>query len=159
LIAKKATQSTPIVFVVSQDPVSLGLVTSLARPGSNVTGINFFSGELVGKQLEFLRELVPGASRIAVVVNPANTSSAERTIKDVAAASPANGLRIKTLAASTSVDIDAALLTIVREQYDALLLASDPFFSAVGASNWSASRRDTQSPRFIHSASSLKSAD
>ncbi|MFZ0262595.1 MAG: ABC transporter substrate binding protein, partial [Pseudolabrys sp.] len=126
---------------------------------SNVTGINFFSGELVGKQLEFLRELVPGASRIAVVVNPANTSSAERTIKDVAAASPANGLRIKTLAASTSVDIDAAFLTIVREQYDALLLASDPFFSAVGASNWSASRRDTQSPRSIHSASSLKSAD
>jgi putative ABC transport system substrate-binding protein len=129
LIAKKATQSTPIVFVVSQDPVSLGLVTSLARPGSNVTGINFFSGELVGKQLEFLRELVPGASRIAVVVNPANTSSAERTIKDVAAASPANGLHIKTLAAGTSVDIDAAFLTIVREQYDALLLASDPFFS------------------------------
>ncbi|MGB6708074.1 MAG: ABC transporter substrate-binding protein, partial [Pseudolabrys sp.] len=119
----------PVVFVVSQDPVSLGLVASLARPGSNVTGINFFSGELVGKQLEFLRELVPGASRIAVVVNPANTSSAERTIKDVAAASPANGLHIKTLAAGTSVDIDAAFLTIVREQYDALLLASDPFFS------------------------------
>jgi putative ABC transport system substrate-binding protein len=159
LIAKKATQSTPIVFVVSQDPVSLGLVTSLARPGSNVTGINFFSGELVGKQLEFLRELVPGASRIAVVVNPANTSSAERTVNDVAAASPASGLHIKTFAASTISDIEAAFLTLVREQYDALLLASAPFFSAVGASNWSASRRDTQSPRFIHSASSLKSAD
>ena len=91
LIAKKATQSTPIVFVVSQDPVSLGLVASLARPGSNVTGINFFSGELVGKQLGLLRELVP--------------------------------------AASTSADIDAAFLTLVRERYDALLLASDPFFS------------------------------
>ena len=116
LIAKKASQSTPIVFVVSQDPVSLGLVASLARPGSNVTGINFFSGELVGKQLELLRELVPAASRIAVVVNPANTSSAERTVKDVAAASPTNGRHIKTLAASTSGDIDSAFLTLVRER-------------------------------------------
>ena len=130
LIAKKATQATPIVFVVSQDPVSLGLVASLARPGSNVTGINFFSGELVGKQLELLRELVPAASRIAVVVNPANTSSTERTVKDVAAASPATGLHSKTFTASTSGDIDAAFLTLVRERYDALLVASDPFFSS-----------------------------
>ena len=107
-IAKKATQSTPIVFVVSQDPVSLGLVASLARPGSNVTGINFFSGELVGKHLELLRELVPAASRIA-----ANPSSAERTVKDVAAASPASGLHIKTFAASTISDIEAAFLTLV----------------------------------------------
>ena len=72
VIAKKATQSTPIVFVVSQDPVRLGLVASLARPGGNVTGIIFFSGELVGKQLGLLRELVPAASRIGVIVNPAN---------------------------------------------------------------------------------------
>ena len=100
LIAKKAIQSTPITFVVSQDPVSLGLVASLARPGGNVTGINFFSGELVGKQLGLLRELVPAASRIAVIVNPANASSAERTVKDVAAASPATGLHSKTFAAS-----------------------------------------------------------
>jgi putative ABC transport system substrate-binding protein len=121
-IAKKAAQSTPMVFVVSQDPVSLGLVASLARPGSNVTGINFFSGELVGKQLGLLRELVPAASRIAVVVNPDNSSSAE-------ARSPANDLHIKIFAASTSADIDAAFLTLVRERYDALLLASDPFFS------------------------------
>jgi len=128
-IAKKAAQSTPMVFVVSQDPVSLGLVASLARPGSNVTGINFFSGELVGKQLGLLRELVPAASRIAVVVNPDNSSSAERTVKDVAAGSPANDLHIKIFAASTSADIDAAFLTLVRERYDALLLASDPFFS------------------------------
>ena len=129
VIAKKATQSTPIVFVVSQDPVSLGLVASLARPGGNVTGINFFSGELVGKQLELLRELVPAASRIAVIVNPANPSSAERTVKDVAAVS-AIGLHIQTLNASTSGEIDAAFLTLVRERYDALLLASDPFFSS-----------------------------
>jgi len=88
-IVKKAAQSTPMVFVVSQDPVSLGLVASLARPGSNITGINFFSGELVGKQLGLLRELVPAASRIAVLVNPDNSSSAERTVKDVAAGSPA----------------------------------------------------------------------
>src|SRR5262245_1453480 len=129
VIAKKATQSTPIVFVVSQDPVSLGLVASLARPGGNVTGINFFSGELVGKQLELLRELVPAASRIAVIVNPANPSSTERTVKDVAAVS-ANGPHIKTLTASTSGEIDAAFLTLVRDRYDALLLASDPFFSS-----------------------------
>jgi ABC-type uncharacterized transport system substrate-binding protein len=129
VIAKKATQSTPIVFVVSQDPVRLGLVASLARPGGNVTGINFFSGELVGKQLGLLRELVPAASRIGVIVNPANPSSAERTVKDVAAVS-AIGLHIQTLTASTSGEIDAAFLTLVRERYDALLLASDPFFSS-----------------------------
>jgi putative tryptophan/tyrosine transport system substrate-binding protein len=129
VIAKKATQSTPIVFVVSQDPVRLGLVASLARPGGNVTGINFFSGELVGKQLGLLRELVPAASRIGVIVNPANPSSAERTVKGVAAVS-AIGLHIQTLTASTSGEIDAAFLTLVRERYDALLLASDPFFSS-----------------------------
>jgi putative tryptophan/tyrosine transport system substrate-binding protein len=128
VIAKKATQSTPIVFVVSQDPVRLGLVASFARPGGNVTGINFFSGELVGKHLELLRELVPAASRIGVIVNPANPSSAERTVKDVAAVS-AVGLHIKTFTASTSGDIDAAFSTLVRERYDGLLLASDPFFS------------------------------
>jgi putative ABC transport system substrate-binding protein len=110
---------------------STGLVASLARPGGNVTGINFFSGELVGKQLELLRELVPAASRIAVIVNPANTTSAERTVKDVTAASPAIGeLHIKTLTARTSGDIEIAFLTLVRERYDALLLASDPFFSS-----------------------------
>jgi putative tryptophan/tyrosine transport system substrate-binding protein len=129
VVAKKATQSTPIVFVVSQDPVRLGLVASLARPRGNVTGINFFSGELVGKQLELLRELVPAASRIAVIVNPANPSSTERTVKDVAAVS-ANGPHIKTLTASTSGEINAAFLTLVRDRYDALLLASDPFFSS-----------------------------
>jgi putative ABC transport system substrate-binding protein len=130
LIAKKANQSTPIVFVVSQDPVRLGLVASFARPGSNVTGINFFSGELVGKQLELLRELVPAASRIAVIVNPDSAASAERTVKDVAAVSPATGLHSKTFTASTSGDIDAAFLTLVREGYDAFLVASDPFFSS-----------------------------
>jgi len=129
VIAKKATQSTPIVFVVSQDPVSLGLVASLARPGSNVTGINFFSGELVGKQLELLREIVPAASRIAIMIDPANPSTAEKTVKDVAAASPAIGLHTKTFTASTSGDIDATFSTLVRERYEALLVASDPFFS------------------------------
>jgi putative ABC transport system substrate-binding protein len=129
VIAKKATQSTPMVFVVSQDPVGLGLVASLARPGGNVTGINFFSGELVGKQFGLLRELVPAASRIGVIVNPANSSSAERTERDVAAVS-AVGLHIKTFTASTSGEIDAAFLILVRERYDTLLLASDPFFSS-----------------------------
>ena len=111
-------------------PSASALLPALLDLGGNVTGINFFSGELVGKQLELLRELVPTASRIAVVVNPANTSSAERTVKDVAAASPASGLHIQTFNASTSGEIDAAFLTLVRERYDALLLASDPFFSS-----------------------------
>jgi ABC-type uncharacterized transport system substrate-binding protein len=84
----------------------------------------------VGKQLELLRELVPAASRIAVIVNPDSASSAERTVKDVAAVSPATGLHSKTFTASTSGDIDAAFLTLVRERYDAFLVASDPFFSS-----------------------------
>ncbi|MFZ1196555.1 MAG: hypothetical protein WAN49_14145, partial [Pseudolabrys sp.] len=95
-----------------------------------------------------LRELLPGVSRIAVVVNPANTSSAERTIKDVAAASLANGLRIKTLAASTSVDIDAALLTIVREQYDAPATPS----SARSARPTGQPRDATRNPRDLFAA-------
>jgi putative tryptophan/tyrosine transport system substrate-binding protein len=157
VIAKKATQSTPIVFVVSQDPVRLGLVASLARPGGNVTGINFFSGELVGKQLGLLRELVPAASRIGVIVNPANPSSAERTVKDVAAVS-AIGLHIQTLTASTSGEIDAAFLTLVRERYDALLLASDPFFSSRRVQLVSLATRHA-SPPSIRNVTSLKSAD
>jgi putative ABC transport system substrate-binding protein len=129
-VAKAATSTTPIVFIVSQDPVKLGLVASLARPGGNVTGINFFSGELVTKQLEFLHELVSGAVRVAVLVNPANAMSTETTLRDAAAAAGAIGLQIQTLNASTSRQIDAAFATLVRERHGALLVASDPFFSS-----------------------------
>jgi ABC-type uncharacterized transport system substrate-binding protein len=126
--AKAATTTVPIVFIVNDDPVRLGLVASLARPGGNATGINFFSAELVAKRLELLRELVPGAARVAVLVNPAAAASAETTVRDVAAAARAMGLQIRVLNASTSREIDAALATFVRERPDALFVGPDSFF-------------------------------
>ena len=112
LAAKTATTTIPIVFNVSEDPVRIGLVASLARPGGNLTGINFFSGELVPKRLELLRELVPGAARIAVLVNPANASNTETTLRDVERAALAIGLQIVVLKASTSREINAAFATL-----------------------------------------------
>ena len=97
LAAKAATTTTPIVFLVGEDPVKLGLVASLARPGGNLTGINLFSGELTAKRLELLREMVPGAARIAVLVNPANTTTTETTLRDVQSAARAMGLQIQVL--------------------------------------------------------------
>jgi putative tryptophan/tyrosine transport system substrate-binding protein len=93
--------TTPVVFITSDDPVRLGLVASLARPGSNLTGINFFSGELTAKRLELLRELVPAATRVAVLVNPANTVNVETTLKEVGVAARAIGLQTQILNAST----------------------------------------------------------
>jgi ABC-type uncharacterized transport system substrate-binding protein len=101
LAAKAATMTIPIVFSVAEDPVRLGLVADLARPGGNATGINFLSGELVAKRLEFLRELVPGAVRVAVLVNPTGPT-AETTLRDVKPAAGAMGLQIQVLNASTS---------------------------------------------------------
>src|SRR5260370_26106294 len=98
----------PIIFLAAEDPVRLGLVASLARPGSSLTGINIFNVELVAKRLELLRELVPGATRVAVLVNPANTSNTETTLRDVEAAARAMGLQIQVLNASTSREIGAA---------------------------------------------------
>ena len=129
-LAKAATTTTPIVFIVSQDPVRLGLVANLARPGGNVTGINFFSGELSAKRLGLLRELVPGLVRVAVLVNPANAEATESTVRDVEAAASALGLRIHVLKASTRGEIDSAFAIVVRERYDALFVDSDPFFSS-----------------------------
>jgi putative tryptophan/tyrosine transport system substrate-binding protein len=129
--AKAATTTIPIVFTVSDDPVRLGLVASLARPGGNLTGINFVSTELVAKRLELLRELVPGAARVAVLVNPASaTTSTETTLRDVEPAARAVGLQIQVLNAETSHEIDAAFATIVRERPDALFVASSPYFTS-----------------------------
>ena len=128
--AKAATTTIPIVFTVSDDPVRLGLVASLARPGGNLTGINFFSAELVAKRLELLRELVPAATRVAVLVNPANAANTETTLRDVEPAARAMGLQIQVLNANTSHEIDAAFATIVRERPDALFVASSPFFTS-----------------------------
>jgi putative ABC transport system substrate-binding protein len=128
LAAKAATSTIPIVFTVNEDPVRLGLVASLARPGGNATGINFLSGELVAKRLELLRELVPGAARVALLVNPTAATSAERTLLDVEPAARAIGLQIQVVNASTGREIDAAFATFVRERPDALFVGSDALF-------------------------------
>jgi putative ABC transport system substrate-binding protein len=120
--AKAATRTIPIVFIAAEDPVRLGLVASLARPGGNLTGINFFAGELAAKRLELLRELVPTATRIAMLVNLASVEN-ESTVKDIEAAARAKGLQIQVVNASTNREINAAFATFVRERPDALLVA------------------------------------
>jgi putative ABC transport system substrate-binding protein len=128
LAAKAATTTTPIVFSVGEDPVRLGLVASLSRPGGNVTGINFFSAELTAKRLGILRELLPKAARIGVLINPTNVVTAERTAEDVKAAADAIGLRIQVLNARNGDEIDAAFTTLVSDHADALLVGPDAFF-------------------------------
>jgi len=128
--AKTATSSIPIVFGVGEDPVRLGLVASLARPGGNVTGVNFFTAEVAAKRLGLLRELVPAATRVAVLVNPANAASAESTARDVRAAAPALGLQIQMFNAGTVREIDTAYADLVRERADALVVAGDGFFNS-----------------------------
>jgi putative ABC transport system substrate-binding protein len=130
LAAKAATTTIPIVFAVGEDPVRLGLVTSLARPGGNVTGFNFFNYELVAKRLELLRELVPRATRVALLVNPANATVTESTLRDVEAAARTIGLQLQVLNASTTGEINAAFATLVRERSDALFVGPDAFFSS-----------------------------
>jgi ABC-type uncharacterized transport system substrate-binding protein len=127
LAAKAATTTIPIVFVVAEDPVRLGLVASLARPGGNLTGMNFFNIEVTAKRLELLRELVPSATRVAVLVNPANPAT-ETTLRDVEPAARAMGLQLQVLKAGTNREIDAAFATFVRERPDALFVGGDSFF-------------------------------
>jgi putative ABC transport system substrate-binding protein len=129
LAAKAATSTIPIVFGVADDPVKLGLVASIARPGGNATGVNFFLAELAGKRLGLLRELVPGAARVAVLVNPANTATTQSTVTEVQMAATSLGLQIQLLGAATIQEIDAAFETVVRERADALFVGADPFFS------------------------------
>ena len=128
LAAKAATATIPIVFGAGGNPVQLGLVGSLARPGGNATGINFFSEEVVAKRLRLLHDLVPKAVRIAVLVNPTNAPSAEPTTREVQQAAPVIGLQFRILNASTTGEIDAAFATIARERFDALFVAPDGFF-------------------------------
>jgi putative ABC transport system substrate-binding protein len=128
LAAKAATATIPIVFGVGEDPVGLGLVASLARPGGNATGVNSFLQEVVAKRLGLLHELVPKAVRVAVLVNPTNAPSAEATLRDLPEAAHAIGLQIQVLKASTSREIEAAFATLVRERADALFIAPDAFF-------------------------------
>jgi putative ABC transport system substrate-binding protein len=130
LAAKAATTTVPIVFVAGEDPVRLGLVTSLARPGGNMTGVNIFANELAAKRLELLRELVPGAARVAVLINPANPATAETTLKDVQAAARSIEWPVQVLEASTSREIDAAFATFVRELPPPLFVSGDPLFTS-----------------------------
>ena len=130
LAAKAATATIPIVFGFPEDPVKLGLVASLARPGGNATGINFFFTEVLAKRLRLLHDLVPKAVRIAVLVNPANASTAEPTLREVQEAAPTMGLQIQILNATTIGEIDAAFATLAREHPDALFVAPDAFFTS-----------------------------
>jgi putative ABC transport system substrate-binding protein len=127
--AKAATATIPIVFGVGDDPVKLGLVASLARPGGNATGMNFFVLEVVAKRLALLHELVPKAVRVAVLVNPASATEAEATLRDVQKAARIIGLQIQVLEASTIDEINAAFATFVRERPDALFVEADPLFT------------------------------
>jgi putative ABC transport system substrate-binding protein len=129
LAAKAATKTIPIAFGVPEDPVKLGLVASLARPGGNVTGINFFTAEVMAKRLGLLRELVPAAARVAVLVNPANVDRAASTRRDLEPAARVLGLQVQIYDASTSEEIDAAYATLVRERPDALFVAPDTIFT------------------------------
>jgi putative ABC transport system substrate-binding protein len=126
--AKAATTTIPIVFGVGEDPVKLGLVSSLARPGGNATGTNVFLWEIAAKRLGLLHELVPRAVRVAVLINPANVPSAEATLRDLPEAARAIGLQIQILNASTSGEIEAAFATLVRDRADVLFVAADSFF-------------------------------
>jgi putative tryptophan/tyrosine transport system substrate-binding protein len=130
LAAKAATATIPIVFGVGEDPVRIGVVSSLARPGGNATGINFFVTELVAKRLGLLHELVPKAVRIAVLVDPANASSTESTLREMSEAAGVIRLQIQVLRAGTSGEIDAAFATLVSDQADALFVAADGFFTS-----------------------------
>jgi putative tryptophan/tyrosine transport system substrate-binding protein len=128
LAAKAATTTIPTVFGVSLDPVGLGLVASLARPGGNVTGFNFFASEVTTKRLRLLHDLVPKAVRIAVLVNPANGSTTEATLREVQEAAPTLGLQIQIINATTSGEINAAFATLARERSDALFVGGDGTF-------------------------------
>jgi putative tryptophan/tyrosine transport system substrate-binding protein len=130
LAAKAATATIPIVFGVAEHPVKLGLVASLARPGGNATGVNLLSAEVVAKRLGLLHDLVPKAVRIAVLVNPANSSTAEATLRDIPEAARALGLQTQVLNASTRSEIEAVFATLLRDRADALFVAPDGFFSS-----------------------------
>jgi putative ABC transport system substrate-binding protein len=129
IAAKPATTNIPIAFITAEDPVRLGLVASLARPGGNLTGINFLGAELTAKRLDLLRELLPRAARVAVLVSPADASNTASTLRDVEAAARALGLQVEVLNADTSREINAAFENVGRDRPDALLVGATPSFT------------------------------
>jgi putative ABC transport system substrate-binding protein len=129
IAAKAATATIPIVFGVGEDPVRLGLVASLARPGGNATGMNFLNNETLSRRLALLHELVPKAVRVAVLVNPDNATIADTTLRGTQEAARVLGLQLHVLNASTAREIDAAFATLSRDKTDALFVAGDGFFA------------------------------
>jgi ABC-type uncharacterized transport system substrate-binding protein len=130
MAAKAATTTTPIVFLAGEDPVRLGLVASIARPGGNLTGINLFNSELISKRLDLLRMLIPTAVRVAVLVNPTDRANAETVVRDLHPAARSMGLQLQMFEASSSRDIDAAFASIARAQPDALFIAGQTYFNS-----------------------------
>jgi putative ABC transport system substrate-binding protein len=124
---KAATPTIPVVFVLADDPVRLGLVTTIARPGGNLTGINFLNAELGAKRLDLLRELMPTATRIVLLGTPTG-ASADAALTNTELAARAAGLQIQVVKVSTSQEIDAAFATFARDRPDALFVSPDPFF-------------------------------
>jgi putative tryptophan/tyrosine transport system substrate-binding protein len=127
--AKAATRTIPIVFLIGQDPAQLGLVASLSRPGGNMTGINIFNSELAAKRLELLRQLLPRAARVAMLVNPADAPLTNTQVKEVDAAARAMGVQIDLVNADTSAEIDAAYEKLARERPDAVFVGTTPFLN------------------------------
>jgi len=156
LAAKAATATIPIVFAVGDDPVRLGLVASLARPGGNATGANFFVYELGAKRLALLHGLVPTAARVAVLANPTTAALAETMLRDVETAARAISLQLQIVNASTSGEIDAAFAALARERIDALFVLPDPYFF-IRAFSWPNWRRATRCPRRMRYAILSKS--
>jgi putative ABC transport system substrate-binding protein len=142
LAAKAATSTIPIVFGVGQDPVALGLVASLAQPGGNVTGINFFASEIDAKRLGLMHELLPKAKRFAVLINPGNPVTAEATTKTLNEAAPSLGLELLVIKANTPAEIDAAFSAIADARADALFIAPDAFFTGRGSQLITLAARD-----------------
>jgi putative tryptophan/tyrosine transport system substrate-binding protein len=128
--AKAATQTIPIAFIAAEDPVKLGLVASLARPAGNATGLNFFTAEVNAKRLGLLRELLPGARRVAILMNPTNPINMASTLAEVKQAARDLALQIQIVNASTSHEIDVAFAALSRERPDALFVAPDGFFTS-----------------------------
>jgi putative ABC transport system substrate-binding protein len=128
--AKAATKTIPVVFAVAEDPVRIGLVASLARTGNNLTGANFVNAELVAKRMELLRELVPTAARVALLVNPGFATRAESMFRDVQAAASVLGLQVQAFNVSTSLDINAAFASMAQQRPDALFIGADIFFAS-----------------------------
>jgi putative tryptophan/tyrosine transport system substrate-binding protein len=156
LAAEAATTTIPIVFGMGDDPVKIGLVTSLARPGGNLTGINFFSSELAAKRMELLHEMVPAAARVAVLSDPTFTLT-ESYMRDAETAARAMGLQIQVLNASTSREINATFASFVRERPDALYVGTSPFFVSRRV-QLTHRRRATRFRRYIRGVNILKPA-